>query len=169
MKRFLYRFFFSFFSPKNTLYFLKIPIPGGTCLQHQPPLCLQPLLRLLGPSPRPGSSGGPAAAVAGWTRWERQGASHPLPTLPPTNYSLPWGDPLPGTLDRGRDGQREPAAVPTAPPPPPRGCWAWICGGHTVTVFLSCSMSLLNLIKCSAALVSWMASAGWVVEVGVLI
>ena len=143
-------FFFLFFPPKHFIRFKKqfLVAHASSTSPHSVP---SHLLGFLGLSPHLGSSGGLAVAVAGWTRWERQGAGHPLPTLPPTNYFLPWGGPTPwdsGQRDRWTEGA---GSCPHSPAPSSEGCWAWICGSRPVQAFLSCSVSLLNLIKCSGS------------------
>lgn len=130
---------------------MKKAIPRGPV-----PPWLAPLLALAacsgfwahGPAPgvsrRPGSGRG---RVGSGGRG-REPATLFLPYLPLTT-SCPEGTHVDlGTLDRGPDGQREPAAVPEASPPPPRGAGRGTAGAAPRRL-LSCPMSLLNLIKCS--------------------
>lgn len=141
MKKFLYRCFSFFFS--KTLYTFKKAIPGGVCSQHCLPPVPSRVLGLLGPQPRPGSGGGPAAAMAGLTLLGggREPATLFLPYLPVTTpcpgAPTPWDS---GRRDRWTEG-----AVPRTPPPYLRGCRAWICRTFPLQLaFLSCSVSLLN-------------------------
>lgn len=72
-----------------------------------------------------------------------------FPPYLPLTTSCPGGT---CSLGLWSEGQMDRGSRQLSPwPPPLRGCWAWICWSRPMQAFLSCSMSLLNLIKCSGS------------------